>query len=79
MTNMDKYINIFAEVLNISINQVNEDLKLHSVTSWDSIGHMSLISSFEDTFDIFIDTDDILAFNSFSNGIEILRKYEIEL
>jgi len=79
MTNKEKYIKVFAEVLNISNEQVNEELKLHSVSSWDSIGHMSLISAFEDTFDIFIDTEDILVFNSFCSGIEILKKYDIEI
>ena len=37
---------------------------------------MGLISALEDAFDIMIETDDIIYFNSFENGKEILAKKE---
>lgn len=40
---------------------------------------MSLIGKLEDTFDIMFDTDDIIDFNSYSKGIEILKKYDVEM
>ena len=40
---------------------------------------MSLIAALEDAFDIMFDTDDIIDFSSFSKGIEILKKYDVEV
>ena len=40
---------------------------------------MSLVAEIEDAFDIMLDTDDIIDFNSYQKGIEILKKYDIEI
>jgi acyl carrier protein len=40
---------------------------------------MSLIAALEDTFDIMMDTDDIIDFSSFDKGKEIMRKYDVEI
>ena len=78
MTNYEKYLNAFTEILGIEEDQV-EGLTYHGVESWDSIGHMSLISALEDAFDIMMDTDDIIDLNSFEKGKEILAaNYNIE-
>lgn len=77
MTNLEKYINAFAEALEIEADQV-KDLTYQSIESWDSVGHMNLIAALEDTFDIMMDTDDIIDFSSFEKGKEILAKYDIE-
>lgn len=78
MTNKEKYINAFVEGLEIDASVV-EGLKYQDIPEWDSVGHMSLIATLEDTFDIMMDTDDIIDFNSFEKGIELLKKYEIEI
>lgn len=77
MTNLEKYINVFKEILNVSEDEVH-DLKYQSIPSWDSVGHMSLISALEQDFDIMMDTDDIIDFSSFEKGKEILAKYGVE-
>lgn len=78
MSNKEKYINCFVEALEVSADVV-ENLEYQSVESWDSVGHMSLIATLEDAFDIMFDTDDIIDFSSFSKGIEILKKYQVEI
>ncbi len=77
MSNLEKYIEAFVNSLEISKDQVNENLSYQGVENWDSVGHMSLIGELEDTFDIMFDTDDIIDFNSYSKGIEILKKYDV--
>ena len=57
---------------------MNEGFTFHDVDDWDSIAHFQLISNLEDTFDILFDTDDILHYESYLHGIEILRKYGID-
>ena len=41
---------------------------------WDSVGHMSMIGSLEDTFKITMDIDDIVDFYSLVKGKKILKK-----
>ena len=40
---------------------------------------MDLIASLEDEFDIMMEADDIIDFNSFEKGIEIMKKYGIDM
>lgn len=78
MTNYEKYLNVFAEVLGVAEDEL-EGLEYQGVEAWDSIGHMSLISAIEDAFDIMMDTDDIIDLSSFEKGKEILESnYDIE-
>ena len=79
MTNLEKYKNAFVEGLEISIDIVNEKLEYQGIPQWDSVGHMGLIASLEEAFDIMMDTDDIIDFSSFVKGIEILKKYDIKM
>lgn len=76
MGNYEKYVNIFMEVFEISEEQV-KSLEYQGIEQWDSVGHMGLIAEIEDTFDIMMDTDDIIDFNSFAKGMELLQKYNI--
>ncbi len=71
--NLEKYKTSFVEALEISLDIVNDKLEYNSISEWDSIGHMSLISSIEESFDITFETDDIIDFSSFTKGIEILK------
>jgi acyl carrier protein len=78
MTNLEKYINVFVETLEIEQNQV-EGLEYQEIPAWDSIGHMVLVSAIEETFGIMIDTDDIIDFSSFEKGKEIIAKYDVAI
>ena len=78
MTNLEKYTKAFEETFNITKDQT-EGLEYQGIGEWDSVGHMSLIAALEETFDIMMDTDDIIDFSSFEKGKEILAKYDVEL
>ena len=78
MSNKEKYIEAFVESLDVRKDQV-PGLEYQSVPSWDSVGHMGLVAAIEDAFDIQFETDDIVEFNSFKKGIELLKKYDIEI
>lgn len=75
MTNLEKYNEVFTSTFGLSGNQL-KGLKYQEIQAWDSVGHMSLISALEDAFDIMMDTDDIIDFNSYEKGKEILSKAE---
>ncbi len=78
MTNREKYINAFVEGLEIAEDKV-VGLEYQAIPEWDSVGHMSLVACIEDAFEIMMDTDDIVDFSSYEKGIEILKKYDVEI
>ena len=79
MQNTEKYKKIFIESLSIEEKDFKDDLKYNEIPEWDSIGHMTLMSGLEDAFKISLETDDIVDFSSFTKGIEILKKYKVQV
>lgn len=77
MINIEKLINVFTETFGISAEQT-ATLVYQEIPAWDSVGHMTLVAAIEDTFDIMLDTDDIIDMSSFDKAKEILGKYNIE-
>lgn len=78
MSNIKKYKLIFIENFNVDEDDLNDAFTYDSIPGWDSIAHVALVGAIEDSFDIMLDTEDILEFNSFKSGIAILEKYGIE-
>lgn len=78
MSKIDQYNDIFVKALSVDLKELN-DLKYNDVQSWDSIGHMGLMSEIEETFNIFLEVDDIINFSSYKEGIMILKRYNVEL
>ncbi|EFM23325.1 hypothetical protein [Selenomonas sp. oral taxon 149] len=77
MKNMEKYTQVFVEMFGKSADEV-KNLHYQDIIEWDSVGHMTLMSTLEDTFDIMMETDDIIDFDSYEKGIEILKKYNVD-
>lgn len=73
MTNLEKYNEAFTTTFEITEDQL-PNLKYQDIEAWDSVGHMSLIAVLEETFDIMMDTDDIIDLSSYEKGMEILAK-----
>lgn len=78
MSNNEKYRKIFAEIFQLADDDI-EGAKLNVTPQWDSVGQMSLVTSIEETFNIRFDFDDILNMDSFENGKDILKKYDVEI
>lgn len=73
MENLEKYNKAFMESFEIGEDKL-PGLKYQDIPAWDSVGHMGLIAALEDTFDIMMDTDDIIDLSSYEKGKEILAK-----
>ena len=78
MSNSEKYSKIFVKMFSVDKSKLKK-LKYQSVPQWDSIAHMSMIGSLEDTFKITMDIDDIVDFSSFEKGKKILKKYKVKI
>ena len=79
MKNKEKYIDIFIKSLAIDKKKFSEKLKYNDIPEWDSINHMTLMSGLEEGFNITMESDDIVDFSSFKKGIDILKKYKVEI
>lgn len=79
MTNLEKYNRAFCEAFEITEDKL-VGLQYQQIELWDSVGHMTLIANLEDSFDIMMETDDIIDLSSYEKGMEILtNKYSVEL
>jgi acyl carrier protein len=52
---------LIAEILHLPLEKVTDDLTMNEVESWDSLQHMSLIASLEQTFGVELTFDEIVA------------------
>lgn len=77
--NIEQYNKSFVESLGVDQTKITSDLAYNSIPEWDSIAHMTLVASLEEIFNISLETDDIIDFSSYKKGIEILKKYGVEL
>ena len=79
MTNLEKYNAIFAEVFGATVEQLGNDYSKETVSEWDSVHQLNIISLLEESFDLMLDPEDIMACTSYNAGKEILAKNGIEL
>jgi acyl carrier protein len=79
MSNLAKYNDVFKSVFNVQEEALNGNFSQDSVDNWDSISHLSLITSLEEQFNIMFDAEDILKLTSYEQGKEIMAKFEVVL
>jgi acyl carrier protein len=79
MSHKKVYDNAFIESFSIEPEALGSNLEYNSIPEWDSIGHMTLVAALEDGFSISMETDDIIELSSYAKGIDILKKYGIEI
>lgn len=79
MTNLEKYDAIFTEVFSVTTDLLGDNFSKETVSEWDSVHQLNIITLLEETFDLFLDPEDIMACTSYNAGKEILIKNGIEL
>mgnify|MGYP004477382893 CR=1 FL=1 len=77
MSKIEMYKKIFMEIFEVEEEDLDEKFTFKDIAVWDSLKHLTLITELEDTFNVMFDTEDILHYGSYLNGIEILRKYGV--
>ncbi len=79
MTGIERYRSVFINNLKLEDSFDDTEIKRNETKNWDSVGHISLISDIEDEFGVMFEMEDILNFKSYSDGLETLRRYGVEL
>ena len=79
MSNLEKYNAIFTEVFGATTDLLGDNFSKETVSEWDSVHQLNIISLIEESFDLMLDPEDIMACTSYNAGKEILTKNGIEL
>ena len=77
MNNLEQYKKVFVEIFDVEEQALDENFTFKGIDKWDSLTHLNLITTLEEIFDVMFDTEDILHYGSYLNGIEILKKYGV--
>lgn len=75
---LETYKQVFQNIFGVDESSLNGDFTFKNVDAWDSMTHLTLISDLEAAFDVLFESEDILHFGGFLNGIEILKKYGVD-
>tara|TARA_Y100001935_G_C17232242_1_gene471019 strand:+ start:800 stop:1039 length:240 start_codon:yes stop_codon:yes gene_type:complete len=78
MEKLKTYNEAFKKTFGVKETKLKK-LKYQDVKSWDSVGHMNLMSVLEKKFKIEMNIDDIVDFSSYEKGKKILKKYKIAI
>ncbi len=76
---MNNKINtILAGILNISLDAVTDALAMKDVEAWDSLKHMELIATIEETLSIQLTFDEIVTMQDVAAIKKVLRTKGVE-
>ena len=75
--NRHKLLQAFATALAIDVSLIQDTLAYNSIPQWDSTAHMLLIAELENSFQLMLDTDDIIDMSSVEKAREILAKHGV--
>lgn len=70
----ERVLKIVSQVMNISVEQLNEDSSPDTVENWDSLQHMNLILALEEEFNITFSDEEIVEMLSVKIIVETLKK-----
>lgn len=76
-SNHHKLQQAFAEALAIDVSLITDSLAYNSIPQWDSTAHMLLIAELENSFQLMLDTDDIIDMSSVAKAREILARHGV--
>ena len=77
MDNNEKLKEIFSEVLDIELQEINDSLSPKNCGKWDSVKNLLLLSEIESTFDVSLEFEDMNAMTDFGKVKEGLKKYGV--
>ena len=75
----EKLRSCFSRALGIPMERVTDDLTYNTIEEWDSVGHMVVVADIESTFDVMLDTDDILNMSSVREAASILKRLGVDI
>ena len=69
----------FTDALELPATADHTTLAYRETPMWDSLAHMQLVIALESTFDVMLETEEVLALSSFREACTILRRHGIAI
>ncbi|MBU3144986.1 acyl carrier protein [Clostridium sp. CF012] len=80
MSNLKKLNKVLCDVFDFKkLEDIKDDLGPDDIENWDSLGHVELITSLEEVFDISLEVVDISRMYTIGGIKKILEKYGIQI
>jgi len=80
MSNLERYNKLVKNNLRATDADLNDDVLVYNRTpKWNSATHMGLVADLEEKFGVAFSTLDIMSFNCYTKGIEILRNLGVDM
>ncbi len=76
---MEILIKLMAELLRLPKEEITNDLSITNTEAWDSLKHMELVVSIEESFGIELTTDEIVAMVNMSEIIRVLKNKGVKI
>ena len=66
---------VFAEALDLEVDEIEEDSSQDNLEDWDSLGHLNLISEIEKTFKVKITMDEVMEMTTYAKVKEVVSSH----
>jgi len=78
MSTFERLQEAIAATLKVSPSKITEQTRDEDLAAWDSLGHVNLMMTLEQTFDVMLDVEDFAGLNSVPAILEYLKKHGID-
>jgi acyl carrier protein len=80
MNNLQKLNKALCDVFDFKeVEDINDDLGPDDIDSWDSLGHVDLVTTLEEIFDISLEVVDISRMYTIGGIKKMLEKYGVKI
>jgi acyl carrier protein len=79
LTSEQKLKEAFIQAIGLPVDTDFNTVSYGVTHNWDSVAHMQLIAEIENSFDIMLSTDEVIAMSSFEVAKKLIASHGIEL
>lgn len=73
MDTLEKVIEIVAETCSVEKSEVTENSMVGDFPAWDSVGHLTILSSVEEAFDISFEPEEMMEMEDVKDIVEAVK------
>ena len=73
METLEKVIEIIAGICDVEKSEINENSTIGDFPAWDSVGHLTILSSVEEAFDISFEPEEMMELEDVKDIVEAVN------
>ena len=74
MSKLSDLSDILASILKVNSKDITIDSSMDDFPEWDSVGHMNIILTIEEHFDVYIDDEDAMELTSVKLLMHVIKE-----